>query len=171
MKIKELLEKYPRGAVFITPALKQFGPRSIRRRFEEHGVPLKQEEDLRVFPISDDGKDIVLLFERLFKGNKKMHLHLKEGCTHIERAKNIAGFTVTTDKQTYTYDTIVLAPGGNAYAHTGSAGDGYARARSLGHTITPLGPSLNSFLTEETWIYELSGTAFPDAMVKGVLAT
>ncbi|MBP7848603.1 hypothetical protein KA013_05390 [Patescibacteria group bacterium] len=40
----------------------------------------------------------------------------------------------------------------------------------MGHTITELGPSLNSFLTEEKRIHELMGTAFPEAVVKGVLA-
>ncbi|MBP7848604.1 NAD(P)/FAD-dependent oxidoreductase [Patescibacteria group bacterium] len=84
--MQELLPKYPRGAEFITPALKQFGPRAIRRRFEDHGVPLKQEEDLRVFPVSDDGKDIVKLFERLFANDKRITLHLKEGIEKIERS-------------------------------------------------------------------------------------
>ncbi|MBP6256600.1 NAD(P)/FAD-dependent oxidoreductase [Patescibacteria group bacterium] len=31
----------------------------MKRWFEAHGVPLKQEEDGRIFPVSDNGKDIV----------------------------------------------------------------------------------------------------------------
>ncbi len=60
---------------------------------------------------------------------------------------------------------LVITTGGNAYSHTGSSGDGYAFARSLGHTITPLGPSLSSFLTKESWTHELSGLAFEKARI------
>jgi predicted flavoprotein YhiN len=56
---------------------------------------------------------------------------------------------------------VVITTGGNAYAHTGSSGDGYHLAKALGHTITPLGPSLNSFHTLETRPHELSGIALP----------
>ena len=70
-----------------------------------------------------------------------------------------------------TYDKIVVATGGNAYAHTGSTGDGYSRARGLGHTITPLGPSLSSFLTRETRPHAISGLSFADARVQWGVAT
>ncbi len=36
------------------------------------------------------------------------------------------------------YDAVVGTTGGNAYAHTGSSGDGYELVRPLGHTTTPL---------------------------------
>ena len=58
-----------------------------------------------------------------------------------------------------------MTTGGSAYSHTGSTGDGYAFARVLGHTITPLGPSLSSFLTQEKWTHELSGLSFEDARI------
>ena len=47
-------------------------------------------------------------------------------------------FIITTKKGTYTVDKVVITTGGNAFAHTGSSGDGYAFARVLGHHITPL---------------------------------
>lgn len=65
--------------------------------------------------------------------------------------------------QSYAVDTVVLATGGNAYRHTGSAGDGYAFAQSLGHSITALGPSLNSFQTNYERMHMLSGISFPQS--------
>jgi len=50
---------YPRGSEFLAPILKAFTPKSMYRWFEDHGVPLKIEKDMRVFPVSDDGHDIV----------------------------------------------------------------------------------------------------------------
>lgn len=161
-KMQELLPKYPRGATFLKPALEQFWPRAIRRRFETHGVPLKQEEDGRIFPVSDDGKDIVAVFEQLF-GQRGVQMHLKERVQTI--ARSAQWFQITTDKHAYTFDAVVVTTGGNAYAHTGSTGDGYAWARGLGHTITPLGPSLNSFLTNDQWLHACSGISFPDAQL------
>lgn len=51
-------------------------------------MPLKQEEDLRVFPVSDDGKDIVKLFEHIFAKHSRLKLHLKEGVDQIDRLPN-----------------------------------------------------------------------------------
>jgi len=62
-------------------------------------------------------------------------------------------------------DALVLTTGGQAYRQTGSTGDGYAFAAALGHTITPLAPSLNAFYTSETWPGELSGLSFQNATV------
>ncbi len=35
-------------------------------------------------------------------------------------------------------DSVILATGGKSYPKTGSTGDGYALAQSVGHTVTPL---------------------------------
>ena len=59
----------------------------------------------------------------------------------------------------------MLATGGNAYRHTGSAGDGYAFAQDLGHSVTTLGPSLNSFESDTTRLHILSGISFTESML------
>jgi predicted Rossmann fold flavoprotein len=61
---------------------------------------------------------------------------------------------------------VVITTGWNAYAHTGSSWDGYDLAKALGHTITPLGPSLNSFLVQEEWVKACSGISFQNACLK-----
>jgi predicted Rossmann fold flavoprotein len=150
-----LLTKYTRGSDFLIPALHALPPQKVLRFFEDHGVPLKTEADNRVFPASDNGHDIVGVFEKIFT-DPRLTLHLTEGVISITKEKT---FTITTHKGTYEADSVILATGGNAYRQTGSSGDGYAFAKALGHSITPLGPSLNSFLTQETWPHELKGIA------------
>ena len=56
---KNLEDKYIRGSDLVREAIGQFGPRKIYQWFEHHGIPLKTEKDMRVFPQSDNGKDIV----------------------------------------------------------------------------------------------------------------
>jgi len=175
---KDIESKYIRGSEFIREAIGSFWPRKIYQRFEDHGVPLKTESDMRVFPQSNNGKDIVWVFERLSQ-SKKVTLHYKIGIEKIEYKKDaetssawhVNGwqFELTTsqpglvNKWKTLFDSVIIATGGSAYGHTGSTGDAYEWARGLGHTVTPLGPSLNSFLSKDKWTHELSGIAFQNA--------
>lgn len=154
-----LKKHYTRGIPFLNAALSKFSPQKCYEWFESRGVPLKNESDNRVFPQSDDGKDIVGVFEKLF--HKKITIHFQSRVKHIQKMKD--RFAITTENSSHTVDYVVIATGGNAYRKTGSQGDGYHFAESLGHSITPLGPSLNSFFTEEQWPKNVSGIALPNA--------
>ena len=162
---KILATKYTRGWDFIKKSMGKFWPKKCYEWFESHGIPLKIQSDLRVFPLSDDGYDVVRVFEQLFAKNRdKVILHYGEGVQSITNYEWM-NYELTTRKWVYTADIVVLTTGGNAYAHTGSTGDGYAFAKNLGHTITPLGPSLSSFLTWENWLHDLSGLTFESARI------
>lgn len=159
--VREVLTKYPRGGKFLNSAMRRFPPDAVYAWFEDRGVPLKTEDDLRVFPQSDDGADVVGVFERLF-ARSNVRAMLGRHAIKVERRD--AGFAVTfKDGGVMEVDKIILTTGGQAYRHTGSTGDGYAFAEALGHTLTPLAPSLNSFFTRETWPKEVSGLSFEKA--------
>ncbi len=163
-KKKELKTAYTRGRDFLAFAMSQFWPKQVRKWFEMQWVACKQEDDGRIFPISNDGKEVVRMFTSLFD-DSRLSLHYKEPVTSLTFDKKSALYTITTALETYTVDLVVLTTGGNAYAHTGSSWDGYAFARDLWHTITPLWPSLNSFMTKETWSHALSWLSFEDARI------
>lgn len=160
--IRTVLTKYPRGSKFLFKALHHFPPEAVYTWFEQHGIPLKIEDDLRVFPQSDDGKDIVRAFETLLHSSRHT-ITLSTQVTRVEKKGN--QFFVYTNKSSepFIVDRLVLTTGGQAYRHTGSTGDGYAFAMSLGHTLTKLAPSLNAFFTKETWPAALSGLSFEKA--------
>lgn len=162
-KRQDLKDKYPHGRDFVQDAIINFWPRKIKNWFQSHGVPLKQEPDERIFPVSDDGKDVVWVFERLFSAYPHIFTKLREKVIDIK--KNGTRYEIITDKESYTVDKVVLTTGGNAYRHTGSTWDGYAFAQGLGHTITRLWPSLTSFQTEEKNLHALSGISFQDARI------
>jgi len=48
--VRTVLTKYPRGGKFLSSAMYGFSPEAVYEWFEDHDVPLKIEEDLRVFP-------------------------------------------------------------------------------------------------------------------------
>jgi len=160
-----LRKKYTRGADFLVPAISAFSPKQVMSWFEGHGVPLKTEDDLRVFPKSDDGHDVVGAFERLFREGK-LQMRLGEAVKAITPVNK--GFSLETTAGAESFDIVVVTTGGNAYRHTGSTGDGYAFAKACGHTITPLGPSLNSFEIIESWPKTLSGLSLTKARLEAI---
>lgn len=162
--VKKVLKAYPRGGKFLTTAMFNFPPEAVYGWFEFHGVALKTQEDLRVFPASDDGHDIVAVFERIFKvgGVKVM---LKTTVTSVEKKSDQFLVHCKGTSAPLKVDVLVLTTGGQAYRQTGSTGDGYAFANALGHTITPLAPSLNAFFTKEKWPAQISGLSFEQAKI------
>lgn len=159
--VKDILQNYPRGAKFLMTAMFHFPPESVMDWFINRGVPLKTEKDLRVFPVSDNGHDIVGALENELKTGG-VEIFLK---TPIEEIKKVGQqFQLKTpDGREFLSDKVIITTGGNAYRHTGSTGDGYAFAKALGHTLTTLGPSLSSFLSLETWVGKVAGVSFPHA--------
>lgn len=159
--IRLVLERYPRGGKFLNSAMHNFSPEKVYEWFESHGVPLKIEDDLRVFPISNNGKDVVGVFEKIFAETNTKVLFQHQ----VEKIEN--GFKIHFKSHpTLEVDKVIITTGGQAYRHTGSTGDGYTFAESLGHTITKLAPSLNSFVCSEKWIPELAGVSLKKAKLK-----
>ncbi|MBI5754034.1 NAD(P)/FAD-dependent oxidoreductase [Candidatus Peregrinibacteria bacterium] len=174
--VKEVLKKYPRGKNLLKFALYNFPPKDVYEWFEEHGVPLKTEADLRVFPQSNNGRDVVKVFENIFResglptGQAGVQILLK---SKIDRVKKLKAGTkdeqfelLFNDGKRLVVDKVVITTGGQAYKKTGSTGDGYYFAETLGHTITPLAPSLNAFILKEKWVEKMAGVSFKKAVMK-----
>ncbi len=62
-----------------------------------------------------------------------------EEVTNIEKSQN---FKITSLKNTYYADKIIIATGSKAYPKTGSDGFGYILAQRLGHSLIPIFPAL-----------------------------
>lgn len=134
------LANVPQNPRFLYSALGAFGVQDTMAFFEEQGVPLKTERGNRVFPQSDRSVDIVdALFHAMHRVGVTM---VHKRVTDLQTDKSGAICAVEADGQRYPVDRAILATGGKSYPLTGSTGDGYALAQKLGHTVTPLRPSL-----------------------------
>ena len=105
---------------------------------------MKEKRGNRIFPITDKSVDVLKCFTRKIK---ELNIEVKYNTKVIEiLTKTIDGVTqivgVKTDKETLDADKVILAVGGKSYPLTGSTGDGYKLAENLGHSITPIKPSL-----------------------------
>lgn len=180
LDVREVLKKYPRGEKFLKHAMFSFPPAQVSEWFEKHGVKLKTEDDLRVFPRSDKGEDIVAAFEKLFT-KSGVKVLLKHSVVKVEQHREVGASNLADksqdsasskfilhfkDRPPESFDFLIITTGGQAYRHTGSTGEGYNFAEALGHTITPLAPSLNSFICSEQWPGELAGVALKKATIK-----
>lgn len=150
--VETVLKNVPTNPRFLYSALNLLSPRDVIEWFEGHGVPLKTERGNRVFPISDKADDIA---EALASTAKKYHtVFIKDKAIDLIMDDGVL-IGVKGEKDEYFGQNVILATGGLSYPKTGSDGDGYKFASSLGHTITKIKPSLVPIITEERFVCEL----------------
>ncbi len=142
--------------------------------FREIGVQLKEEPGGKLFPVSNQSRDVLaaLLAELTRAGAELRSGHRVTG---IHRMAN--GFEVATSRGTLTTASIVLATGGLSLPRTGSDGWGYDAACALGHTIVPTTPALAPLLLAKDQRgavqAKISGVSLPvriDMRVDGAIA-
>ncbi len=140
---------------FLYSAFNHFPSYSTMEFFETAGVPLKTERGNRVFPVSDKASDIVdALYAALKRAGAKILNKVAQEII-VENGK-ISG-VICNDGEHFSADAVVLATGGASYPLTGSTGDGYKMAQSLGHTVTELKASLIPITVHEGFCTTLSG--------------
>ena len=154
--VQELLASVPRNGKFLYSAFGRFSPEDTMAFFEDLGVKLKTERGSRVFPVSDRAADIVdALFFELRRQGVEIQQDRVTGLTVQEGQLS----TVHTEKSGELKDckALILATGGASYPRTGSTGDGYRLAQSVGHTIVPLRGSLVPLESDDPCCARLQG--------------
>ncbi|MEA4816500.1 MAG: NAD(P)/FAD-dependent oxidoreductase [Lachnospiraceae bacterium] len=154
--VEEFMENIPGNPYFLYSSLYLFDNAKLRELLNSFGVPTKEERGKRVFPESDMAKDIVSALERYVYKNK-VHVHTSSEVKElIFDASSVKGVLLSNGRE-FLSDAVIIATGGLSYPGTGSTGDGYRFAKSVGHTVTALNPSLVPLKTEEAWVSELMG--------------
>ena len=129
---EEVLQNTPRNSRFLYSAMTAFPPEKTKAYFENLGCPLKTERGNRVFPQSDSAFSIL---DALKKDLHQTGVTVKTAKVLEICAQDGAVTGVRTTEGMYSAPTVILATGGASYPATGSTGDGYGFARSLGHTV------------------------------------
>ncbi|MDW7675933.1 MAG: NAD(P)/FAD-dependent oxidoreductase, partial [Bacillota bacterium] len=126
--------------------------------FNELGLETKVERGNRVFPKSDEANEVVTALVKFVKAKKvKIRLEARVKQVLVEN-KSAAGVQLFSGEKIYS-NHVILAVGGASYPGTGSTGDGYDMAKTLGHEIIPIKPALIPLVTKEDWVKELQGLA------------
>ncbi|MGL9747925.1 NAD(P)/FAD-dependent oxidoreductase [Enterococcus sp. DIV0170] len=160
--VEDLITHIPGNGRFLYSTFSQFDNQDIMNFFSERGVALKEEDHGRIFPVSDKSATIVnTLKDELEKLN--VCLHFKEPVEKIiTDGSSIQG--VRTAEGDYSAKSVVVTTGGITYPSTGSQGDGYRFAKSVGHHVTPLYPTESPIYLIDSFVAEkkLQGLALQD---------
>ncbi|MCI6733808.1 MAG: NAD(P)/FAD-dependent oxidoreductase [Clostridiales bacterium] len=130
--VDEFLSNVVSNARFLNGAIRRFPPEKFME-FLSGKTKLKTERGNRVFPLSDKASDVTkCLCAYAEEAGAEIKLNEKVLAINAADGKVVS---VVTDKATYPCDNVIVCTGGLSYPSTGSTGDGYAFAKSFGHTI------------------------------------
>ena len=166
LSIDEFIKNIPGNGRFLYSAFNNFTNIDIINFIEEQGIKTKVERGNRVFPVTDNAKDVVECF---VKRIKKLNIKVLLNTEVIEILKNDENMVIGVKTKTdiINAEKVILATGGNSYPLTGSTGDGYKMAEKIGHTITKLRPSLVPLTTyEEDMHKSLQGLSLKNVEIK-----
>jgi predicted flavoprotein YhiN len=150
--LEEFIAMYGPSGRFLYGAFHCFFRDDLLALLKRYGVETKVERGGRIFPASDDARDVVAALCRYLDDH---HVEIKTGVRVmeiiVENAK-IVGVKYKYGDTSPVFlpaDAVILATGGATWPATGSTGDGYAMAAGLGHTIISLRPALVPLIVEE----------------------
>lgn len=162
--IEGLIENTPGNGNFLYSAFYTFSNQDLISFINELGLETKVERGGRVFPVSDSARDVISALMRFLNKNNVKIMTGSPVRNIIYQNDKVSG-VVLTDGTVLEAGSVVLAVGGMSYPGTGSTGDGYEMAKKLGHTVTPLKPSLVPLVTGEEWVKDLQGLSLKNISV------
>lgn len=138
--VNEFIQNVIVNNKFLFSALNTLSPFETMQLFEDLGLKLKVERGNRVFPECDKSSAVIKCFENALIKNS-VDVRLNCNVSKILQKDEKSFLVITSDGQ-INCDSVIVATGGVSYPLTGSTGDGYNFAKSFGHSIVPLRPSL-----------------------------
>ncbi len=145
--LSEFISHFGKNGRFLRQAFSGFFATDLVNLLSELRVPTETERGGRVFPKSERALDVVealVGWVKICGANIETEVAIENLLIdngRITGAKSVVG-------EKYSADAVILATGGASYPGTGSTGDGYALAQSVGHTIIPIRPALVPLVTK-----------------------
>ena len=155
---KELSTKYPRGARELRGAFHHSQPKDTIEWFEQKGVKTKVEEDGRMFPVTDNSQTVI----NCLRSEARKHgvsERLNSRVTALRQIDDQWELEIN-GKEFSIVDKVCLALG--SLKQSGLEGI----LNKLGHTVSPLLPSLFAFNLPSNPLKDLAGVAVQHAAVR-----
>ncbi len=138
--VPEMLQHFGAGGNFLRAALCNFGNRRLIGFFADLGVATAVERGGRVFPEAGSAVELARALKKWAAGTGVEILTSRRVDRLLVDEGRIRGVWVGDDF--YRARAAVIATGGLSYPRTGSSGDGYRLAASVGHTVVAPRPAL-----------------------------
>jgi len=161
--VREMLSQYQSEGKFLFSTFVQHGVQESIDWFTQRGVPLKEENEGRLFPLTQQAQTIrdalALELEKY-----PVTIQANAPVSSIQKEKDV--FTIQlTDGQTLTADACIVATGGSARPETGSTGEGFEWLKQLGHTVVENTSALVPITLQSNWSKTLSGITMPECKI------
>lgn len=159
---REILAKYKGSDKFLFSAFSQFNVTDTLSFFNERGMPTKEENEGRIFPVSNSAQSV---FDVLYTYMQEGKVQIQKGSTvaALTREKDSGHFIITTKSGNSIYaKACIVATGGLSRPETGSTGEGFSWLKKLGHTIVANDMALVPVALSDAWVKKISGVALSD---------
>lgn len=154
--LNDFIDHFGENGRFLYSAFSRFFNADLLEFMQQLGIQTVEERGGRIFPVHDDAQEIVSALEAWMAGNgvvlqarRKVEKLIVEnsrleGAACFERQIPSPRSKPGDNKvdRRVRARALILATGGASYPGTGSTGDGYRLAASVGHTIVPIRPAL-----------------------------
>ncbi len=157
LDINDFIKNVPGNGKFLYSAFQNFTNKDIINLIESNGLKVKEERGNRIFPVTDRAQDVLNCFIKELKKYKNIKIKLNEKVEKIIVQNGTAKGVLLLSGEKLEADKIILATGGKSYPLTGSTGDGYKMAKSLGHTIENIKGSLVPLIADKYLCQSLQG--------------
>ena len=139
---------------FIESVIKRFDQHAVVHFFQNLGLLLREEDDGRIFPRTNQATSVVEVLRRAFEScNVELALRAQ-----VKSVEYVDGWKINLiDDTDFEASNLIIATGGRAAHQLGSTGDGLFWARRLGHTLTPIYAALVPIETVPKWPRDLNG--------------
>ena len=151
---KELSAYYPRGHKELLGPFHTFMTGDTIEWFEQRGISLKIENDMRMFPESNSSQTIIDCFIESAK-NAGVNTMLNQNVEHIIRDAD--HFKIQTKSTSFEADYLLIASGGNSKI--------WGIIEGLGHNIIAPVPSLFTFNIKDDILDGIPGISVPNAHI------
>ena len=161
--LEDFLANVPVNSKFMYASYNAFPSEKVMEFFEQSGTPLKVERGNRVFPLSDKAVDVLrALKSKLREYNVKIVNKKIDG---VFAADGSFSHVVTQDGKEMSFDRCIICTGGASYPVTGSDGDGYRFAQSMGHSVKEIKPSLVPLASKDKCCRDMMGLSLKNVVV------
>jgi len=132
--VEHFLNHYGENYIFLISALYKFNNKALLNFFEKRDINFTTKDNGKIFPSSFKAEDIL---DVLLEECSRLGIEIKysSAAVEINYLEEESRYIIKTKTQEYLSDMLVIASGGKSYPSTGSNGDSYLLAQSLGHNI------------------------------------
>ena len=164
-EMDEFMSNIPKNSKFLYSAFRALSNTDLVKILNEMGLKTKVERGGRVFPESDKSSDVLKALQKYLDKNK-VEVRLNTAVKEIKAQDESIQKVILEDGRSIDCESVVVCTGGLSYPQTGSTGEGFEFAKSAGHTITDLFPSLIPLVVKEDFIKELQGLSLKNVAIK-----